>query len=149
SGARTITFAAGINLINVIVNDPNATLQTSGTGILNWRLLTLQAGTINQGGVDFSFAPNGQGNYTQSGGTFNASSNLIAFQSSFSQSGGTFNGGSGNIDVDGDFLVQGTGIFNSTTGTLFLGRAFDHDTVSFPGDTFNHQNGTVVFDGDL
>ena len=147
TGSRTITFAVGTNILNVILNDPNATIQTSGSGTLNWRALTLQAGTINQGFVDFSFPPNGPGNYTQSGGTFNCSANSIAFQSQFDQSAGTFNGGSGNIDIDGNFALYGTGVLNSTTGTLFLGRAFDHDTASLPGGTFNHNNGTVVFDG--
>ncbi|HET8677934.1 MAG TPA: hypothetical protein VFO63_19190, partial [Blastocatellia bacterium] len=146
SGPRTITFAAGTNMLNVILNDPNATIQTSGSGALNWRSLVLEAGTINQGGVAFAFPPGGPGNYTQSGGTFNASVNPIAFGSAFTQSGGTFNGGSGDIDVNGNFLLQGTGVFNSTTATLFLGSAFDHDTFSFPGGTFNHNNGTVVFD---
>ena len=147
TGPRTITFGTGIKLLKVVLNDPNVTIQTSGSGTLGWQSLTLQAGTINQGGVDFSFVPNGLGNYSQSGGTFNGSANSIAFQSEFNQSGGTFNGGSGNIDVDGNFALQGTGIFNSTTGTLFVGRAFDHDTLSVPGGTFNHNNGTVVFDG--
>jgi hypothetical protein len=147
SVSRTITFAVGTNMLNVVLNDPNATIQASGSGTLNWRTLALQAGTINQGGVDFSFAPNGSGNYSQSGGTFNGSANSIAFQSQFNQSGGTFNGGSGDIDIDGNFLLQGTGVLNSTTGTLFLGGSFDHDTVSNPGGTFNHNNGTVVFDG--
>ena len=54
AATRTITFAAGTSLLNVNLNAPNVTFQTSGSGTLNWQALTLQAGTINQGGVDFA-----------------------------------------------------------------------------------------------
>jgi hypothetical protein len=57
AATRTITFATGTSLINVNLNAPNVTLQTSGSGTLNWQALTLQAGTINQGSVNFVFQP--------------------------------------------------------------------------------------------
>src|SRR5437660_8856322 len=93
AAARAITFATGTSLINVNLNAPNVTLQASGSGTLNWQALTLQAGTINQGGVDFAFLSN-INNYTQSGGTFNGSSNAITFNNEFTDSSGTFHDGS-------------------------------------------------------
>src|SRR2546423_1270899 len=99
AAVRTITFAAGAHLLNINLNAANVTIQTSGSSTLNWQALTFQAGTINQGSVDFVFA----GNYNQSGGAFNASSNTITFNNQFTQSGGAFNGSSGNLDVKGAF----------------------------------------------
>ena len=141
AAARIITFAAGAHLINVNLNAANVTIQSSGSGTLNWQALTLQSGTINQGSVDFAFLSN-INSYTQSGGTFNGSSNAVTFNSEFTQSGGTFNGGSGNLDVKKTFSLTG-GSFNSTTGTLFLGASFFDDV----GGIFNHNGGTVTFDG--
>ena len=141
-GARTITFAAGINLLNVILNDSNTTIQTSGSGTLNWRTLTLQAGTINQGSVDFVFPPVTNA-YSQSGGTFTASGNSITSDGKFSQSGGSFNGGGGNIVINAEFELAGTGSFTATSGMLFLGGAVTHNS----GGTFIHNSGTVVFGG--
>jgi hypothetical protein len=146
AGSRTITFAAGVNLLNVTLNDPGATIQTtpSGTLPLNWRELTFQKGTIQQGGVDFTFS----GAYNQSGASlietrFICSNNLVTFNSDFTQSGGTFTGGSGNIDVNGVFTLSG-GEFNSTSGTLFAASTFTNDAG---GGTFNHHLGTVALDG--
>ena len=150
---RIFTFAAGANLLNVVLNDPDATINTPGSGVLNWRQLILQQGIVNQGGVDFSFFPPSGGGepFIQSGGTFNGSSNTITFNSNgfgaFTQSGGAFNGGSGDIHLTGDgnanhdFRLSG-GTFTSTSGTLFVPRSFRHDS----GGTFVHNSGTVTFD---
>jgi hypothetical protein len=139
TSTRTITLAAGVNLLNVTLNAPNVTIQTSGSGTLNWQALTLQAGTINQGAVNFVM-----GNvYDQGGGTFNCSSNPITFNNHLFETNGTFVGGSGNIDINGNFALSG-GIFTASSGTTSFGAQFASD---LPGGTFNHNGGTVVFDG--
>jgi hypothetical protein len=155
SGPRTFVYDVALNLLRIVVNDPNVTINTSGSGTLTWPLgLVLQQGVVNQGDVDFNFFPfpGGSTPYVQSGGTFNGSSNTITFTSSgfgaFTQSGGTFNGGSGDIRLTGDtnrdhtFMLSG-GTFNSTSGTLFLSRGFTHNSGS---GTFNHNGGTVTFE---
>jgi hypothetical protein len=139
AATRTITWAAGVRLLNVTLNGPNVTLQTSGAGTLTWRALTLQNGTINQGGVNFDV----RNNYSQSGGIFNASANTINFRNPYAQTGGTFNGGSGNIDVDSSFSLTGaSSVFKSTSGTLFVAAAFSHSSGAF-----NHNGGTLTIDG--
>jgi hypothetical protein len=155
SGPRTFVYDAALKLLRIVVNDPNVTINTSGSGTLTWPLgLVLQQGVVNQGDVDFNFFPfpGGSTPYVQSGGTFNCSSKTITFTSSgfgaFTQSGGTFNGGSGDIRLTGDanrdhtFMLSG-GTFNSTSGTLFLSRGFTHNSGS---GTFNHNGGTVTFE---
>jgi lysophospholipase L1-like esterase len=136
---RTITFAAGSNLPNVTLNAPNVTIETSGSGTLNWRALTLQAGTINQGAVNFAVS----GNYNQSGGTFNLSNRDFSVNpgdaGSFIQSGGIFNG-NGTIDINcGNVRFDG-GTFNATPGNTIFHRTFFRTA-----GTFNHNNGTVIF----
>lgn len=60
----------------------------------------------------------------------------------FNQQTGTFTAGSQTFDVDGNFTLSG-GTFNASSGTIYLARAI---TVSGT-PTFNHNNGTVEFDG--
>lgn len=136
---RSITFAAGTNLLNISLNDPDVTINTPGSGTLNWQNVTLQDGTINQGGVDFVFGGN---SFNQSGGTFNGSGNAITFNNFVTQTGGVFNGGSGNILI-GERFTLSAGIFTSTSGTLFIVANFQHT-----GGMFNHHNGTVTFQSD-
>jgi hypothetical protein len=136
SAPRTITLAAGTQLLPTMLNAPNVTVETSGSGTLNWQSLTLQAGTINQGAVNFAFSSA----YTQSGGTFNGSSNAIFFGNGFAQSNGTFNGGSGDININGTFGLSG-GAFTAPSGTLSVVR------FNTTGGTFAHNGGTVVFTG--
>src|SRR5438876_599073 len=116
SSDLTITFATGTSLLNVNLNAPNVTLQASGSGTLNWQALTFQAGTINQGSVDFVFTSPFT-NYDQSGGTFNGSPNAITFSNQFRQSGGTFNGNTGNIE-----LAPAGEIFNNINFNLNDGQ---------------------------
>ncbi len=60
----------------------------------------------------------------------------------FSQATGTFTAGSQTLDVDGNFTLSG-GTHNASSGTTYIGRAI---TVT-NSPTFNHNNGTVEFDG--
>src|SRR5215813_11990257 len=140
AAARTLTFPAGTNLLNINLNASGTTINTSGSGTLAWQTLTLVAGTVNQGGVAFTFS----GSYNQSGGVFNGSSNQITFNNSFAQSGGSFTSGSGNIQLNNTFTLSGTGVFTAPTGTLFVSSHYDHSS----GGTFTHNNGTVTFNSD-
>src|SRR6184192_2741647 len=78
------------------------------------------------------------GTITQSG-----SSTVTIDVAGFFQSSGTFTGGSGAIDINGNFALSG-GTFAASSGTTFFGGQFASDQ---PGGTFNHNGGTVVFDG--
>ncbi|MBI2889592.1 MAG: hypothetical protein HYY13_02295 [Nitrospirae bacterium] len=69
---------------------------------------------------------------------------LTVGASDFKQSAGTFVGGNSTFDVNGDFTLSG-GTFTSGSGSLALSR-----TVSISGSpTFNHNSGTVTFDGTI
>lgn len=156
---RIITLSAGGNLPNVVVNAPNVTIKTSGAGTINVANFTLQAGTVEQGGVAFSFfsatsfaqsggtyaggsgSMTGLFRFTLSGGTFLHASGSLTVNDLFAITNGTFTGGSGDIDVNQAFTLSG-GTFTSTSGRLFLGHDFTHTA----GGSFLHNGGTVVFD---
>jgi len=158
SGApRTQTFATGINYPKIRLNDPNLTVNTSGSGtLLLPHQLIINQGTFNQGAVDLSITPLNIGGgpcLGMNSGTFNGSSHLLTLTSNgfgtVLMSGGVFNGGSGDIIATGDapntnhdIQVNG-GVFKSTTGTLFVSRAFRFQNTG----AFLHNGGTVVFNG--
>ena len=144
---RTITFDAGRKLLPTTLNAANVTINSAGSGTLAWRNLTLQAGTVNQGSVAFEFGAVGlfTGNYDQSGGTFNASSQPITFGvngGQFNQTGGSFNGGSGNFTALNVFQLSG-GSFTASSNTA----AFHSDFTHTAGGTFVNNGGTVALEG--
>ena len=138
--ARIVSLAAGANLPNVTLNAPNVTVETSGSGTINWRALTLQAGTINQGPVNFVFS----GSYSQSGGTFNGGIGTFSVNpgllGTFAQSGGDFNG-NGTIDLNVSNATFSGGTFHATPGNTTFHRGFTRST-----GTFDANNGTVIFE---
>ncbi len=85
SGPRTITLGTDLHLPKMVVNDPNVTIGTSGSGTLTFpHQLILTNGIFNQGNVDLVLNAAGVGGgfcYVQNGGTFNGSSNLITANS--------------------------------------------------------------------
>ncbi|HEV7745972.1 MAG TPA: DUF4214 domain-containing protein [Pyrinomonadaceae bacterium] len=141
---RIITLAAGTSMPNTTLNSPNVTLATSGSGTLTCPSLTVQDGTINQGGADFAIS----GPYSQTGGTFNGSASMITVNGPFGQSNGTFTGGSGNLDFNGNFHLSG-GTFTASSSTTFVAGQFTHDPPPPPPlvGVFNHNGGTFVLDG--
>ena len=141
AAARTVTFSAGANLLNVDLNASATTINTSGSGTLTFPSLTLEAGIINQGGTDFLI----NGNYNQSGGTFNVGSDLFTEVNNFEQTGGNFNGGSGTLDMQSRLELKGTAQFTSTTGTLTINGDFKDDVAGTA--FFTNNNGTVTFTG--
>jgi len=154
---RTITLVAGTVYPNLRLNDPNLTVNTSGSGTLVMpHQLNIAQGTFNQGNVDMTINALGISGgpcLAMSGGIFNGSSKTITLISdgfgTVFMTGGAFNGGSGDITTTGDSIntnhdiqVNG-GIFKSTSGTLFVTRAFRFQN----GGAFQHNGGTVVFNG--
>lgn len=70
-------------------------------------------------------------------------SGTVTFDDFFTITAGSFVGAAGDIDVNGTFTLSGTGIFTAPSGTWFMSGAWIHTT----GGTFNHNSGTVLFDG--
>ena len=154
SGPRTFTLPTGTVLPRLVVNDPNVTINTSGSGSLAFpHQLNLQQGTINQGNVNLVMGPRPGGGecYLQSGGTFNGSSNTISCNSNgfgtITMMGGTFNGGSGDIFLIGDpdnfhdFRLLG-GAFKATSGNTVVGGTM---RLQNEGTSFDPNGGTVTF----
>lgn len=154
---RTITLVAGLVYPSIRLNDPNVTVNTSGSGTLTMpHQLNIAQGTFNQGNVDMtinSLGVSGGPCLAMSGGTFNGSNKTISLISdgfgTVFMTGGAFNGGSGDITTSGDSFntnhdiqVNG-GVFKSTSGTLFVTRAFRFQN----GGAFQNNGGTVVFNG--
>ncbi len=96
-------------------------------------------GTITNTSYDVTI--NG-GNFTQSTGTFNMGSGNFSLSSQVNMTGGTFHAGSGSYDINNYFNFS-AGTFTATSGTMYVGSAWAHTS----GGTFNHNNGTVEFDG--
>ncbi len=148
---RTFAFDTGMVLPRIVINDPNVTINTSGSGTLSFpHSFVLQQGTFNQGSVNLLFGPRPGGGacYTQNGGVFNGSSNTITTNGngfgSISMTGGSFNGGSGDMNLAGSsnasLLLQG-GTFTSTSGNMVLPGNF---TIQGAGTSFIHNNGKVT-----
>ncbi|MDZ4216921.1 MAG: DUF2341 domain-containing protein, partial [Candidatus Gracilibacteria bacterium] len=123
------------------INDPTATTTFQPTATLNVGTLEITQGTFYQNGQTVTvtnpttFILNG-GTYNQSG-TLNVSGDMDIQE-------GTFNGSSDPINITRDFIqgVTGTGgTFHSTSGTMTVGRNFNH-----PQGTFDANGGTVDFD---
>lgn len=118
----------------------NGGVFNTGSGSADLRLLFQNGGTFNgsTGPIDLD------GGIFINNGTFNASSGLNTFATNasqnFQQTGGIFNG-NGTVDINGVFQLTG-GTFNASPGITRFSAGFVHTT----GGTFNHQNGTVIFD---
>jgi filamentous hemagglutinin family protein len=82
------------------------------------------------------------GTTTIDGGTYLAGTATQTFTGAFSQTSGTFNGQSATLDYNGTWSLSG-GTFTATSGTMTAASTF---TVS-GSPTFNHNSGTVTFDG--
>ncbi|QQR55476.1 hypothetical protein IPG41_02895 [Candidatus Peregrinibacteria bacterium] len=102
----------------ITLNNPNFTINGTGSGTLNFNILNLQAGILDATGFSLSVA------------------------STFSQSGGTFTGGSGTVTHTDDFTLS-AGTYTATSGTTDFAAGFTHTA----GGTFSHNEGTVVFSG--
>ncbi|MBM3881161.1 MAG: DUF2341 domain-containing protein [Verrucomicrobia bacterium] len=156
---------------NVTINKPAGQVTLLSDLYLNSssnQALTLTAGTLDLSGrtveVYFASAPNnaltvngaftvaGAGhlrayNYVQNAAStmsFSGTATLRAFNDFMLQTSanGVFTANNATVDIDRD-LILAAGTFNAPAGTLWVGRHWTHPTSG----TFNHNNGTVVFDG--
>jgi hypothetical protein len=73
--------------------------------------------------------------FSQSGGTFNSTSNQIFVSGNFSLTGGIYNNGSAELDVSGTFVIGASGTF-----TLHPDAYFQQPPTT--------NNGTIVYNGD-
>ncbi len=98
---------------------------------------------------DLQMKPDYTGTITQSGAvTLNFGSNSRSSPYGIVMEGGTFVGGSGDITMDVLQLTAGT--FTATSGNLRIGYNAQWGSTEESwvriGVTFNHNNGTVIFD---
>lgn len=92
----------------------------------------LSALTMDQTGQDLIIAA----------GTFDPNGNNIFVQDQFQVTGGTYASNSATLDIDADFTLS-SGTFNAPTSTMYV----EDDWIHTAGGTYNHNNGTLVFDG--
>lgn len=141
---RVITIPAGADMPNLIVNAPNTTINTSGTGSSGLRSLDLQGvALMTNGSVDqtFSGTMTIASNFTQGSGS-------LTFNGSFTQTGGLFTGGTGTIDMNVSRTFSG-GTFVSTSGELIFttsGTPGSQTLVINEGWAFDPNGGTLTFD---
>ena len=164
---QTITFSGDVNVFDgsVVINKSagSVILGTDFTMDHSGQSLTLTSGTLDLNGYDLSNTNYGN---TICDGTFNVigtstmanygwsqTSSSAAFtltnactfsvgSGDFTMSDGTFNSGNATFDLNDQFILSG-GTFNATTTNMSVSNYWTHTG----GGTFNHNNGTVIFDG--
>jgi hypothetical protein len=138
---RTVTLPVGAALPRLVVNAPNVTMNTSGTGTITFarEIVVQNVSSFTNGAVNFVFSVA----FTVGAGTiFVPDSGNLTFNSTFTQTAGTFTAGSGTIAFNGAFTLSG-GTFTAPAGTVTFAS---HFTVSGAG-VFDPNGGTVVFVG--
>jgi hypothetical protein len=132
-----------VALGHFILSSGTFTPPSSGTTMNVSSTFLVSGGTFAAGTGNITFSgPNVP--FTQSNGIFNSPSGTFTVSGAFSQTGGTFNGGSGAIDLDSTFSVTNTGTaFTATSGIMTVANSFTLGS----GITFNHNSGTITFDG--
>jgi hypothetical protein len=88
--------------------------------------------TMDQAGQDL----------TIEAGTFDPNGNNIYVQDQFKVTGGTYASDTATLELEGDLTIS-AGTFNAPTTTMYV----EDDWIHTAGGTYNHSNGTVVFDG--
>ena len=167
TASQTLDATAASNVYNgdIEVNKPSGTvsllsiltldgigqqlLVSSGTLDLNGRTLSnttagvvVQGGTLDVGTAGSNLALTSP--LTVNSGVVNLGVGTISVTGATIFNNGTFNGGTGTLDLDGSFDLTG-GTFNApgAGGTFTVADDWIH-TV---GGAFNHNSGTVTFDG--
>ncbi|MFT7183782.1 MAG: hypothetical protein ACI9QC_000105, partial [Oceanicoccus sp.] len=115
-----LTGAEGLIDASVTVNKSGGTLTM------------LSALTLDSIGQDFLLQS----------GSFDPNGNALSVVDQFNVSGGTYLSNAATLDINGDFTLSG-GTFNAPTTTMYL----EDDWTHTAGGTYNHSNGTIVFDG--
>ncbi|MCC5866155.1 MAG: carboxypeptidase regulatory-like domain-containing protein [Wenzhouxiangella sp.] len=137
---RTITIPSGAQLCNLEINAPNTIITTSGSGLVTLGSVQLidNAGFTNAA-ADLEVRPGRT--WVQSGGVFTAGSGSLAFRSPYTHSGGAFAGSESNITIVGNFILSG-GDYGASSSVTAFGANFSQS-----GGTWNHNGGTVLFNG--
>ena len=138
-----------VNLISDLTMDASKSLYlTSGTLNLNSYTLSNTSGATYCTGI-FTISGTGTldnyGWFQTSGSpalTLSGASTFKIGTGHFTQSTGTFSAGSATLDFNGHLQFTG-GTFTGTSGIMYLYGNWSHSTSG----TFNHNNGTVYFDG--
>lgn len=122
----TLTLNAGSELsgFNDYVFSTNLTIAGGTIDLSSANSLTVNALTISSGSISLPATTTVNSTTTVSGGTFNAPNNLD-LNGALNISGGTFNAPSGNMTLAGNLSIT------------------NHPATT----TFNHNNGTITFDG--
>ena len=74
--------------------------------------------------------------------TITGTSTFKTGSGNFNQSNGSFTSLAALVDINGHFILSG-GTFNAPSGNMYVSNYWTHTS----GGTFNHNNGTVTFDG--
>jgi len=143
---RTITLPVNTPLVNLMgLLASNTTVTTTGTGILNCGGSPCSRFDVSAGTLDIGNASLVVANIAQSGGSvsFDESGTLNS-AGQVTVSGGTFNA-TDALQVDIRALsITNAGIFNAPTTLL---KVSDFSVIPATGAQFNHNGGTVVFNG--
>lgn len=149
--ARVVSIPAGAALPRLVINDPNVTVNTVGTGTVLIARLTLQRGAVNVPAANLTVGIGSVGGfcYDQSGGTFtNGSGNFLCqFAFQLTQPDGAnpsiFNGGAGTFtlnSVGSTFVISG-GTFNAPAGGMLVNTGVSNNVFTQSGGTFNGGTG--------
>ncbi len=143
---RTITLPSGMGpFLNLDLDAPGTTINTSGPGPITLKKVTLRQGTIDTGPAAFAIGSGGSGvEYTQSGGTFHAGGGPLTLRFvSLTLTGGVFDLGASNATFSSNDLRLTGGQFIASSGTMRLSGSYRRSEPA----TFEHNNGTVVIIG--
>ncbi|MBC7796448.1 MAG: carboxypeptidase regulatory-like domain-containing protein [Pyrinomonadaceae bacterium] len=160
TATRTINFNtsnANYTVINTLVDNPNITINLGTTENATASFnngLTLRQGTINQGAGQVPILIYNQSGGTYNGGTYSSNTNLNQI-GNFTLSGGTFNAAP-TTTFNGNFTHTAGGEFNEGTGTVFFVSTFNgangiidvNGTETFNNVNFRSGNGTNIASGD-
>ena len=143
------------NVVIASTIDPNTNLHMEFTGSANQNFDLTGATdsyngliTVNKSGGTLTMSSAltmdaiGQ-DFTLAAGTFDPNGNNIYVEDQFLVSGGTYASNAATLEIEGDFTLSG-GTFNAPTTTMYI----EDDWIHTAGGTYNHNNATVIFDGD-
>ena len=149
NGPRSIEVPAGATLPDIVLNDPDATINGSNEGAVRIARFELVSGNVNFGSTNLITGTGVSTCFEQSGGTFSISSGSFLCNAGFilSQPDGnnpstfTLGGGPFTINAVGRTFQMTGGIFNASSSTNTINTGEFNNTMTISGGTFNG-NGT-------
>ncbi|MCX5709190.1 MAG: DUF2341 domain-containing protein, partial [Candidatus Omnitrophica bacterium] len=141
--ALSTTEVANLAAGKYAAGNSSTATQTLG-GNLSTATLALDSGNISTSTFDTTIT--NALTIASGNGAFTAGSGTTTLNGGLTISGGTFTASSGNVDVNNTLtLSSGTLTAPSSSGTFKISA--DFTITSGAGTTFNHNSGTVIFDG--